>query len=269
MLVFLSVECCVIRFLLLCLLVLVGCHGEKHKKTTYVVARTTAWEKTSLHGLETNLVGFADDLLAEISKVEKVQILPVEGNKVMPLAPLDQQDIDGVLSCIEPTFDLQQQYLFSEPFFTTGPVLVVLKNAPYKSWQDLEGKEIGVERDYFFATSLQDAVSSVFHPYNDVDSAVQDLLEGSLDGIIIDAVVAYKLISGPDRGKLTMLPQPLKPFYCRLVVKKGKSDELMTLFNHGLKSLKESGLFTKMLTYWDLFDITNPQSTLKTQQTPY
>jgi ABC-type amino acid transport substrate-binding protein len=38
------------------------------------------------------------------------------------------------------------------------------------------------------------------------------------------------------------------------VVKKGKREELIDLFNDGLTELREKGIYAKTLTYWNLID---------------
>jgi polar amino acid transport system substrate-binding protein len=226
-------------------------------------------ERVLLYGLDKNVVGFSDDLLFEIGKEENVSIYPVTLDNSSLVTLLDQQGIDGVLSALEPNEELEVNYLFSDPYFTFGPILIVAQGSPYKSIQDMKNKEIGFEAAYVPVLRLKASTECIFRPYDNVNPMLEDLLHGRVDGVIIDAIVAYKFIVGPYRGLIRIAGDPLRPLGFRLIVKKGKSEELVATFNQGLAAIRASGLFTKMLSYWGLFDIYNPEETLKPQATGY
>ncbi|MDB6081329.1 MAG: putative bacterial extracellular solute-binding protein, partial [Chlamydiia bacterium] len=140
---------------------------------------------------------------------------------------------------------------------------------PYTSLKDMNGKELGFERGYIWALQIKDSTSSIFRPYDDVTSAIDDLIASHLDGVIVDALVGYRLASGLYRGSLRAAGPPIIPLGIRLIVKKGKNEELVTLFNQGLAELKKSGLYEKVLRYWGLFDVENPKSALSESPTTF
>ena len=254
------------KFFLLSLLSLFVCSGcgTNQKKTSYTIARTGYSEKARLHGLEKNLIGFSDDFLFEIARTEEVSLYPVHADRKSLLSMLEYKGIDGVLMAIVPTDDLEEDYLFSQPVFTTGPVLIVRKDAPYNSMSELEGRGVGFDKEYWPVLLLTDRKDVIFRPYEGVSQAINDLLSYRTDGVVIDAIVAYKMMQGLYRGSLKMCVPPLMPIGWRLVVKKGPhSEALIDLFNEGKEKLKQSGDLAKMLAYWELFDIYDPDATLR------
>jgi ABC-type amino acid transport substrate-binding protein len=259
----------VLRFLLVLLLAASCSFGIHKKKTSFVIARSTSWEHAELYGLEKNLSGFIEDLLDDMAKQENIQIRLVVQDQYSLLSYLEREEIDGVLTMFEPDSSQKEQYRFSEPFFVFGPVLVVRAGATYKSLKDMKDRQVGIERHFFPAVSSKENSSSIFVPYDTPKAALEALLNSEVDGIIIDAAIAYKLYSGADRDKIQIVGKPLRPYAFRLVTRKGKSDELVDYFNHALITLKSTGLYYKILKYWGLFDISNPELTLRPQAQGY
>jgi len=255
----------ILLFMVLIVSVVVpGCsRKEQKKKSSYTIVRPTSAERVFLFGLDKNVLGFSDDLLFEIGKAEQVPLYPVSLDHSSLVTLLEAEDVDGVLSSLEPDEELRRRYLFSEPYFTYGPILIVAQDSPYSAIADMKNKEIGFEVAYFPALRLKQSSECIFRPFDNMNTVLEELLHKRLDGVIVDAIVAYKLILGPYRGRIRIVGEPLRPMSFRLIIKKGKSDELVSTFNHGLAAVKASGLFTKMLTYWGLFDIYNPEETLK------
>lgn len=251
------------RLLIVSLLVsLVSCKSAPEKRATpYDIARPSNWETINLAGSGKKLTGFSDDLLYEIAQIEQfsVRIHPVDRD--LAFSQLNQGTVDGILTGLIPDEQNRQYYHFSEPYFVTGPVLLVRINSPYQNLQDLTGREIGFSRLYSWALKSQDTVGPIFRPYDDLERSLDDLKTGHIDGLILDAVTAYSTVSGPYRYSLRIASKPLLTMGVRLVVKAGgKAEELIPLFNKGLEEVKKAGLYPKMLRYWGLFDATNPAS---------
>jgi len=219
------------------------------------------WETINVYGAEKKLAGFSDDLLYEIAKVEEFSVRIHPTNRYASFEQLNRGVLDGILTGVVPDEQNQRLYHFSEPYFVTGPVLLVRINSPYQSLKELEGREVGFDRSYSWALKMRDATSTVFRPYDDVERSLDDLAEGHIDGLILDAVVAYSTVSGPYRYSLRIATKPLITMGVRLVVKiGGNAEELVPLFNKGLEEIKKVGLYPKMLRYWGLFDAMNPAS---------
>lgn len=239
-------------------LVASGC-GAPTRTTPYVIARNPSWEQLNLYGTEKNISGFTDDLLFEIAKDQKMKIRLITSSRAPLVGLLDQDGVDAVISATTPTEENSRLYLFSEPLLVLGPVLVVQQNSPYTSVPDLAGKEIGFERTDSSALMLTDSAKAIFRPYDGAAQAFEDLINGRIDGVIVNAIIAHRLASNVYQGDVRILTPPLAPIGIRLVVKKGKSEELVALFNQGLAELKKEAFYQKILLYWSLFDLESVQ----------
>jgi polar amino acid transport system substrate-binding protein len=237
--------------LLLCLFC-AGCFKTKEKRT-FTIARKATWEGVNLHGTEKKIQGFTNDLIFEISRIENAEFIvkSVEyPGSIIPL--LEDPSIAAVLSVLEPTPLTLKNYAFSDPFFTFGPVLVTTSAKPITSFDELQEKIVGFERGLYGAY-LNDTLHAVFRPYDQMTYAVEDLVNGNIDVLILDSIYAYQLASGIYAGKIIIIPLKLPVIQFRAVVKKGPNEEFILLFNEGLKNIKESGVYEKMLRYWEVF----------------
>ena len=256
--------------LLLMIVAMISCKSSARPRTKpYIIAQNNAWEYLNLYGKEKNVSGFSDDLVLEISKVEGITVQLVSTNKSPVVSLLNQDDIDGVFSALTPNDQNMRRYDFSEPYFVLGPVLVVRENDPAHTLEDMGHREIGFERGYYWALQLASTTDAIFDPYNDVMYAFDDLKKGTIDGVIVDSMVAYRAVGGIYKGVLRIAGPPLAPLSIRLVVKKGKNEELIEYFNQGLEVVKKNGLYQKILRYWELFDATDPASAYLTSPGEY
>ncbi len=253
----------VVCLLLLAFIAIMGCTTDQSKRRTpYIIGQNGQWESLNLCGKENNVSGFSDDLLREIGRVEGITMQVVSTNQSPVITLLNQEGIDAVLTSLATSGQNMRRYDFSQPYFLAGPVLVIRKNASYTSLDQMKAKDIGFERGNVWALQLANTADAVFLPYDDILRAFDDLQKGSLDGVVVDAVVGYRLVGGIYRTVLKIAGPPLVPMALRLVVEKGKNEELIQHFNHGLEVVKKDGLYTKMLHYWGLFDAEDPSSAL-------
>ena len=237
---------------LIILLIVSSCSKEKSKKN-FTIARKATWEGVNLHGTEKKIQGFTNDLLFEIAHIEKAQfnIKSVETRgSLIPF--LEDPTIDAVLSVLEPTPVALKNYVFSEPFFTFGPVFVTKTSATIASLDDLKEKIVGFERGLNVGY-LRNDLQTVFRPYDQPTVAIEDLLTGNIDALVLDSVYAYQLASGIYAGKIIICPLRLPLIQFRAVVKKGVNEAFITIFNDGLKKIKESDTYENMLKYWEIY----------------
>ncbi len=231
-----------------------GCFCSKQKKPTYVVVRNIFWESIDLKGTQKSVQGFTDDLMYDIAQQEKfrVQIISTEVTPIV--SALNNPQVDGVLSAYPPTPDNERYLLFSDPYFVVGPVLVIRKGSGFTSLNDMNGKEVAFERGFPYAIQLSETANCYFRPYDKVNAAIEDLLNKSVDGVIIDSTIAFQLVQGLYAGKIQIAGTPLKPTALRLITIKGENDELIDVFNTGLKTFYADGKLEELLHYWNLYD---------------
>lgn len=231
-------------------------YSEPHEKTYYRVARDSTWYPTELYGKEKNMIAFSNDLITEIAQREKIRIELLIKPSGTLLHGLDYNEYDGILSSLAPNVNTRDFYEFSDPFYLLGPVLVVPAKSTIKSLKDLEGETIGVLSASPTIYSVQHYANIELRSYDNVLHAFNDLENNVIDGVLIDALLAYTYtISGLYSGKLIVATAPLTEDGLRLVAHHDKSGEkLIKSFNAGLKSTMADGTYDALLRKWELFN---------------
>jgi polar amino acid transport system substrate-binding protein len=232
-------------------LLLTGCFGKREIKT-YRIFSSTKWEGVNLHGSEKSLQGFSEDLFYEVAKREDFKVEFNVAINSLSLQLLDKKQVDAILTTQVPTPRNEKTYLFSEPFFSFGPVLLIRSKDTFSGYEALKHKVIGFERSWESTLMAQADSGYIFKPYDQVIALVEDLLNGKLDAIILDSIYAHQLGSGLYLDKIKVVAALPNAVEFRLVVKRGKNDELIALFNRGLADLKEESTYQKILNYWAL-----------------
>ena len=240
------------HYLFFIIVFLTGCFGQTKTKTTYSIYRSPLWEDVELHGTEKNMLGFTEDLCFEIADQEEIKIQLFTERHATGLSLLDKKGIDGILTTAVPSIRNEKEYLFSEPFFAFGTVLILRSTDTLEQFRSMKIKVIGFVRGRGDDLVAREDLGYIFRPYNQVVSAVEDLLEGRVDALSLDSIYANQLSKGLYSGRIKVATPLFKVIEFRLAVKKGENEELVTLFDQGLENLKKDSLYKKMLTYWGL-----------------
>jgi polar amino acid transport system substrate-binding protein len=233
------------------LLLVTGCFGKKQQKF-YTIFRTTTIEGINLQGKENSIQGFTDDVLFEIARVNGVRfkINTLEHGKTGDL--LEMPGADAVLGVVDATLENRKLYQISDPVFTFGPVVVMRKNDSYIGLETLKNKLVGFDRAYAGLVQNREDLSFIFKPYDQMTYAMEDLVNGKIDAVILDSIRAYSLVGNFYANTLKVASKPLIVTDFCLIVKLGKFPHLIPLFNETLRQLKAQGTYQKMLQYWGL-----------------
>lgn len=242
-----------LTFLLLSLL-FTACFGNKPKQGTYTIFRSKNIEGIQLQGKEFSIQGFTDDVFFEIARMQgiRIKIATLDRGKTGEL--LRMRGADGVVGIVDATLQYRKQYLISEPFFTFGPVVVMRSDDVYVNPDSLKNKVVGFDRAYAGLVQNRDDLSFILKPYDQMTYAMEDLVNGQIGAVILDSIRAYQLVGNFYANKLKVASGPLIVTDFCLIVKQGKNDELIRLFNDGLEQLKSKGTYQKILDYWGLVD---------------
>ncbi len=244
------------RFLPIFLLLLLctGCFWNKDQHPVYTIFRANTIQGINLQGKETSIQGFTDDILYEIARMKKIrlQINTVEHGKTGEM--IEMQGADGVVGVVDASLQNRRQYLISDPLFTFGPVVVLRQGDSYKDIDSLKNKVVGFNRAYAGLIENRDDLSFILKPYDQMTYAMEDLVHGKIDAVILDSIRAYQLVGNFYANTLKVASSPLIATSLCLIVKVGNYSELIPLFNDGLAKLKKQGTYQKMLDYWGLVD---------------
>lgn len=237
-------------------LVIRGCSvGPSDQKKTYHIGRDSTWYPMDLRGKEKAMVGFSNDLIQAIGKEQDFKSIVFE---VGPNALFDGLNIgnyDAVLSSLTPNVINRNRYGFSDPFYLVGPVLIVTEDSDIHSIDDMKGKIMGIESGALQVFNISEPLDIVIIPYDTAALALEHLYENVIDGVLLDALRAYVWTDGYYVGRLKVVTSPLTENGLRLLTR-NEPEYLrwISQFNEGLKSVKSSGLYDKLLMKWDLID---------------
>jgi len=155
--------------------------------------------------------------------------------------------IDCIISSMTATPERARSIAFSQPYLTTGLTLLVGKNSPIKSADDLDrpgirvAVKIGTTAHKFAARDLKQAQVFVL---NRESAAVLEVIQGKVDAFIYDSLSIYRHHRRhPDTTRALLKPFREETWAIGL----RKADEKLRMqINSFLKQFKEEGGFEKL-----------------------
>jgi polar amino acid transport system substrate-binding protein len=227
----------------LCLLTHCGSKPREH----LIVGMELAYppfEMTDPHGQPTGVsVDLAQALGQHLHRKIQIQNLPFDG-----LIPsLQTRKIDLIISSMTATAERAQSIAFSESYLRTGLCLLVGKNSPIQSSQDVDQatRVIAVKKGttgHIFATDKIKAAKVLV--LDKEDACVLEVVQGKADAFIYDQISTYE---NWRRNPETTRPL-LKPFQeegWAIGLRKG-DDGLLRQVNDFLKAYKARGGFEEL-----------------------
>lgn len=179
---------------------------QKFKNAGKIVAGTcTPYEPMEYIDEQGDIVGFDIDLAKAIADSLGVE-LEIKNypdfNMTIFENELDNGYVDIIIAAITITVERSEQVLFSNPYFNAGQIIIVnATNNEISTPEDLENKKVGVQ---IGTTSESEAEkytnSSVL--YNDYSVAVDELVYGFIDAIVIDYPAGSALVKENDNLKI-------------------------------------------------------------------
>ncbi len=243
---------CVVVLVLLC-----GCFGGgvgDVEGKLYRVARDHSWDDRNFMGKQANLAAFFENMLRIIAEEEgfEIEFLQMTTNNLIP--GLHDGDYDAILTTMKPLILHERQYVFSDPLFLIGPVLVVPEGTNVNSLEEMGGKQLAILYPW-----QEVIVSEQYSPYNikmydNVVKALEELSRGaSLDGVVLDLVPAYVMCNNIYSGKLKVATSSLTDDSFRLMTLANEGHEvLISLCDEAVKEIRHEGLYKAILQKWGL-----------------
>lgn len=242
---------------LLALILILWFFWKKKEETVrghqFLIAIDKSWAPLDLHGQEQYMQGFISELMAKIAKEEEIKIQLVTVASSQLFDNLSKGYYDGVISPLSPNVINEEKYLFSEPIYLVGPVLIVPLNSKATKISQLHN--VGVKTGFSGIFTLSGSPRTQILTYNDMNVALNDLALGKIDGLIMGSIDAYAYIQGYYTDKLKVVTSPLTNEGLRLVtLNKFFGKELEKLFDKGLIEAKKEGFYQNLLKKWELID---------------
>lgn len=240
------------RIVTLSLFALLAACGSDYRNGSYTIGFDPAWFGVDFMGQQNNVTGFSRDLLKEIGKIEKVKfsLFPVSWDVLVP--NLKSGQYDAILSSIYPYVFNQTYFDFSDPFLLTGPVLVLPATSTVTSLSQLDGKEIATLPDTNGSIYLQANPAILIRNYDSIPDAFNAILAGTIDGAVVDLLIANAYCRNIYQGKLRVATKPFNDDGLRVLTRAQEAPDLLKTFNHGLATLKKNGTYDALMQKWAL-----------------
>lgn len=190
-------------------------------------------------GDDGNPTGIDIDLINAIG--EKIGMtVKIENMSFDALIPaLGSGKIDAIISGMTITEERKQSVLFSDPYYAASQKIIVKDGSAIQAEADLAGKNIGVQLgttgDLYVTDKFKDAT---VNRYDKGIDAVQDLINGKLDAVVIDEEPANVFVS--QTQGLVVLADRLSAEQYGIALPLGK-DDLLAKINQALADLKADG----------------------------
>ena len=239
--------------------------GSKEVSTTpsYIFAANCAWPPLEFVDENGDIVGFEIDLVHEIAKVQNVKITIQNVAWDGIFAGLSNGAYDAVASGVSITDERKKTMGFSTPILSiTQAILAPKTTTGLTSTAALNNKKVGVQLGttghIFLEAYVNDTPSmkTVIKAYDEVGFAIEDLLNGNLDAVVTDSVVASEYVLSNPRyasklqisGEASDLGDP-EPIAIAMLK---DNTELLALVNEGLAKIVASGKMAELQEKWNI-----------------
>lgn len=220
---------------------------------TIVIATNPTWPPMQFVDMNKKIVGFEIDLLDAICEAANLKCTWKNAAWEGIFGELESHNADIIASCVTITEARQKKYLFSEPDYNLVQALVVLKDSPIATPEDLKGgKKVGIQIGTTAAEALKKLdVDYELVTYDEVGLALEDLANGRLDAVMCDDPVAKYYASQKEgyKGKMKIAFSSQDAEAIGFLVLK-ENTELMDKLAAGFKTIKENGKEKEVYKKW-------------------
>jgi len=219
------------------------------KKDVYVVASDSAFAPFEYKDSDGKYKGIDVDLLQRAAELQGFKLDMKYIGFSSAMQALESGQADGMIAGMTITDERRANYDFSDPYFQSGIQLAVAKdNKDIKAYKDLKGKTVGAKVGTESADFLESHKKEYGYTIKSFDAADQlyDALKvGSIDAMMDDyPVIGYAVNQGQDLK--TPIKREVGGEY-GFAVKKGQNAELREMFTEGLKEMKRTGEYDKII----------------------
>lgn len=230
----------------------VGCgkKSDSDKAKKYVIYSDNGFapfefldEKTSEY------IGVDMDLLAAIAKDQNFEYEMHNEGFDASMGAVQSGQADAMIAGMTINEARKKNYDFSDGYFEDGSILVVAKDSTIKDKSELAGKTVAAKTGTVsteYAESLKDEIGFEITYFESSAEMYQAVISGNAVACFEDRSVIGWAID-EENIALKTVGDVVNPKYYGFAVKKGTHPELIEAFNKGLKNIKASGEYDKIL----------------------
>lgn len=187
-------------------------------------------------------------------KIEiKVDLLPWD----MCMDSLKKKEADGIFQIVR-TPEREGMLLFSDALRTAKTIFFKRIGTDVEIGSDmgiesqLEDTLLGVLSGYSYSPDIDDLEKSIKREYQSQEGLLQALTGNEVDLIVMDSGVAYHLMNTMNVKNIERVPGYEITRELHLAFLKDK-EELKDLFNIGLRSIREKGIYEEIFRKYGVF----------------
>lgn len=218
--------------------------SKKEEKETLVMATNAEfppyeyYDGDKIVGIDAEFAAAIADKLGMELKIEDMAF-----DSIIPAVQSGKADFGAAGMTV--TDERKTQVDFTDTYYTGRQVIIVTEDSTIATPDDLEGKKIGVQQgttgDLY---TTDDYGDENIERFNKGMEAVQALMQGKVDAVVIDDQPAQTFVS-ENEGLKILDTEYVEEDYA-MALKKG-NDELLGKINDAIKALKEDGTFDKIV----------------------
>ena len=232
---------------------------ELKSRGVFVLGLDDSFPPMGFRDEKNEIVGFDIDLAKEVSKRLGVQFKAQPINWDSKEQELNTGKIDCIWNGLTITEDRKKALSFTKPYLANKQVVVVRANSGFKKLADLKGKKIALQS----GSSAEDAVNDSPDFKASVKEIVQldqnlmalnDLVIGGVDGVVMDSIVAEYAIKQSSLP-LVLLEESLAAEEYGVAFRKGDV-QLTEAVQKTLEEMAADGTVARISAAWFGSDIT-------------
>ena len=157
---------------------------------------------------------------------------------------LQNGQLDAIIAGMTITDERKEEVDFSDPYYTATQVMVVPEDSDIQKASDMDGKKISVIQGYTGETAVQ-KLGYEYQSFKKGTDAVNELVNGKCDVVVIDSATAQKYVSDNKGLKIVEDKDAFDSEQYGIAVKKGNT-ELLDKINASIKKMTEDGTISEL-----------------------
>ncbi len=228
-----------------------GNEGEKKGEKHFAIATDKGFSPFEFQDAQGNIVGIDMDILKAISEDQgftyDIQYVGWDA----AIAACQSGQADGMIAGASITDERKASgWIFSDGYYGATQGMAVASDSTVKGFEDLKGKKVAVKNGTMsnnYAESIKDKYGFEVVTFSTSPDMYQAVLGGQVAGCIDDTpILKYNIKIGELAMKFVDGTEN-EPAQYGLAIFDTQSQELIDLFNTGLKNIKENGKYDEII----------------------
>ena len=233
-----------------------GCLGDSGSATTITPGTAPGFPPFEMRQ-DGELVGFDVDLLEAVvaeTEYELGEWATFDFSGLIP-ALTQNEEIDVIAAALSITPGRQETIAFSDPYWEIDQAILVREGGNFQpsEWADFEGARVGAQSGTTGADQVQSNLVSEgiisednSSTYDSYVLAVEDLVNGNIDAVVVDTPVA-ETFTGSRDVTVAFVEETGEQYAFGL---RQNESELQSALNDGLQTVRDDGTYQEITNTW-------------------